>query len=85
MAEELSKLGIESEVYENRVVIKKGELHPPKQTLSGHNDHRIVMALSLLLTKTGGSIDDAQAVKKSYPDFFEVIKTLGIGMEKYDN
>jgi len=85
MAEELSKLGIESEIYENRVVIKKGELHPPKQTLSGHNDHRIVMALSLLLTKTGGSIDDAQAVKKSYPDFFEVIKTLGIGMEKYDN
>ena len=85
MAEELSKLGIESEIYENRVVIKKGELHPPKQTLSGHNDHRIVMALSLLLAKTGGSIDDAQAVKKSYPDFFEVIKTLGIGMEKYDN
>lgn len=85
MAEELSKLGIESEIYENSVVIKKGELAAPKEMLSGHNDHRIVMALSLLLTKTGGSIDEAQAVKKSYPDFFEAIKTLGIGMEKYDN
>lgn len=85
MAEELSKLGIESEIYENSVVIKKGELCPPKQTLSGHNDHRIVMALCLLLSKTGGSIEGAEAVKKSYPDFFEVIKNLGIGMEKYDN
>ncbi|MBQ8338616.1 MAG: 3-phosphoshikimate 1-carboxyvinyltransferase, partial [Oscillospiraceae bacterium] len=74
-----------SEIYENSVVIKKGELCPPKQTLSGHNDHRIVMALCLLLSKTGGSIEGAEAVKKSYPDFFEVIKNLGIGMEKYDN
>ena len=85
MAEELSKLGIESEIYENSVVIKKSELAEPKETLCSHNDHRIVMALSLLLSKVGGSIEGAEAVKKSYPDFFEAIKKLGIGMEKYDN
>ena len=85
MKEELSKLGIQTEICENRVVIKAGELKEPKQALCSHNDHRIVMALSLLLSKTGGSIEGAQAVNKSYPDFFEVIKNLGIGMEKYDN
>lgn len=48
--------------------------------LDGHNDHRIVMALSVLLTKTGGSIAGAEAVKKSLPDFFERLGRLGIGV-----
>ncbi len=85
MKEELSKFGINCEIYENSVEIKKGKLCAPTEMLCGHNDHRIVMALCLLLSKTGGSIDGAEAVKKSYPDFFKVIKNLGIGMEKYDN
>ncbi|MBQ8868650.1 MAG: 3-phosphoshikimate 1-carboxyvinyltransferase [Oscillospiraceae bacterium] len=85
MAEELLKFGIDCEIKENSVEIKKGKLVAPTENLWGHNDHRIVMALSLLLSKTGGSIEGAEAVKKSYPDFFEVIKNLGIGMEKYDN
>ena len=60
----------------------------PKQTLKyngeiidGHNDHRIVMALSLLLSITGGEIEGCEAVCKSYPDFFKDIKKLGIGAE----
>ena len=40
------------------------------------------MSLSLLLTLTGGTIDDAQAVRKSYPGFFDDIKTLGIATEQ---
>lgn len=78
MAAELLKLGIACTIEENSVQIHPGNLCAPKEPLQGHNDHRIVMALSLLLTKTGGCIEGAQAVKKSYPDFFEVIKTLGI-------
>lgn len=78
MAEELSKLGASVEVYENRVVINKAPLHKPKEPLSGHNDHRIVMALSVLLTTLGGEILGAGAVAKSYPDFFRHISELGI-------
>ncbi|MBE6788462.1 MAG: 3-phosphoshikimate 1-carboxyvinyltransferase [Ruminococcaceae bacterium] len=85
MRKELLKIGIDSEIYENSVKIKKGTLLSPTQRLCGHNDHRIVMALSLLLSKTGGEISGAEAVKKSFPDFFEKIKNLGIGMEMYDN
>ncbi len=47
-------------------------------TLLGPNDHRIVMALTVLLTKVGGIIEGIEAVRKSLPDFFKRIKKLGI-------
>ena len=40
------------------------------------------MALSLLLTKYGGSICEAEAVRKSYPGFFDDIRKLGIEVEQ---
>ncbi|MBR4452323.1 MAG: 3-phosphoshikimate 1-carboxyvinyltransferase, partial [Clostridia bacterium] len=58
--------------------------HAPSKTLSGHNDHRIVMALSVLCSITGGKIDGAQAVSKSLPDFFELLKSLGIKVKLYE-
>jgi 3-phosphoshikimate 1-carboxyvinyltransferase len=78
MAEELSKLGCAVSVYENRVVIEGSPLKAPMEPLCGHNDHRIVMALSVLLTLLGGEISGAEAVKKSYPDFFLHLEKLGI-------
>lgn len=81
MQTELKKFGIKVDVNDNDVTVHDGELKAPRETLCGHNDHRIVMALSLLCTLTGGSINDAQSVAKSYPDYFEKIKSLGIVME----
>lgn len=78
MAAELKKFGIKVDVFNNSVTVHGGKLKTPDETLCGHNDHRIVMALSLLCSITGGSIGDAQAVSKSYPDFFDRIKSLGI-------
>lgn len=81
---ELLKFGIKTEIYNNRVVILKGELEPPKVPLSSHNDHRIAMACALLLTKTGGVIDGIEAVSKSFPDFFDVLISLGAEVS-YEN
>ncbi len=78
MAEELSKFGINVSVYDNSVKVHNGVLRKPEVILNGHNDHRIVMALSVLCSVTGGSIDGAEAISKSYPDFFERITELGI-------
>ncbi|MGN1320085.1 MAG: 3-phosphoshikimate 1-carboxyvinyltransferase, partial [Acutalibacteraceae bacterium] len=78
MAAELEKFGIKVDVFDNSVTVHGGKLKTPCKTLCGHNDHRIVMALSLLCSITGGSISGAQAVSKSYPDFFSKIKSLGI-------
>lgn len=82
MQTELKKFGIEVEVEENRVIIEKGIIKKPNEILCGHNDHRIVMSLALLCTLTGGIISDAQAVSKSYPDFFEKISSIGIDLNE---
>ena len=82
MAAELRKFGADISVGEDEVWIRPAALRPPAEMLCGHNDHRIVMALSLLLTKYGGSICEAEAVRKSYPGFFEDIRKLGIEVEQ---
>ncbi len=85
MQTELLKFGIPVEVGENHVLIGSATLVPPSEPLFGHNDHRIVMALSVLLTLTGGVIEGAEAVSKSYPDFFDVLKNLNVGIEINEN
>lgn len=78
MAEELKKFGTAVTVYEDTVVIYPADFHAPSEALSGHNDHRIVMSLVVLLTLTGGTIDGAEAVSKSFPEFFDYLRMLGI-------
>lgn len=78
MAGELARFGAQVEVEENRVLLRPAALHPPDGVLCGHNDHRVVMALSVLAARYGGVIDGAEAVKKSYPDFFSVLERLGL-------
>ena len=82
MAEELRKFGIRCENDRNTFTVFPGTLQTPEQKLSGHNDHRIVMALSSLLTLTGGEIEGAEAVRKSWPDYFKQLQKLGIEVEK---
>ena len=76
MHEELLKLGGGLIFGENKITVPKQELRYNGIELCGHNDHRIVMALSVILSKIGGDISGAEAVKKSYPEFFEDIKKL---------
>ena len=78
MAQELSAFGAEVTVKEDEVIVRTTELHGPDRVLWGHNDHRIVMSLAVLLTLTGGQISGAQAVQKSFPDFFARLQELGI-------
>ena len=82
MQTELSKFGINVFVEENRVIVEKGILRKPDKVLNSHNDHRIAMALSLLCTLTGGTVVGAEAVSKSYPDFFSKIQSLGIDVNE---
>lgn len=78
MAEELRKFGVSVEVGEDTVLVKPEKFHRPDVLLDGHNDHRIVMSLCVLLTLVGGTVDGAEAVNKSMPDFFEKIQQLGV-------
>ena len=62
MDEELRKLGGGLIFGDNKIIVPKQELHYTGKILDGHNDHRIVMAMSVVLSKTGGTIEGAQAV-----------------------
>lgn len=84
MAQELKKFGVAVTVREDSVVVYPHDFHAPDEILSGHNDHRIVMALTVLSTLTGGEIEGAEAVRKSMPDFFEKIKSVGVEVTQYD-
>ena len=77
MAAELGKLGVHCAVDEDRITVFPG-VRTPILPWDGHNDHRIVMAGAILLTRTGGGITGAEAVNKSFPDFFDRLRQLGI-------
>lgn len=82
MAEELAKFGIQVDVMENEIVVHKGTLTRPREILSSHNDHRIAMTLATLCTITGGTIDGAESVRKSFPNYYDVIEELGIQVKR---
>ena len=79
MAEELKKFGANVKVYENSVEIEKTQLKPPIVPLCGHNDHRIVMAMTMASEIADGelTITDAEATAKSAPAFWREFEHLG--------
>ena len=79
MAEELEKFGVRVQIGADSITVEGG-LRSPTAPLDGHGDHRIVMALSVLCVQTGGVIKGAEAVDKSFPDFFEKLQSAGVGM-----
>lgn len=81
MHAELQKLGGGLVFGDNVITVPKQELSYKGEALDGHNDHRIVMAMSVVLSTVGGEINGAQAIKKSYPGFFDDIKKLGAEVE----
>ena len=79
MKEELSKLGIRLIEQGETVSIEGNPVIEGGVELDGHNDHRIVMALAVLAVKAKRPviINGAEAVRKSYPAFFDDLKTAG--------
>ena len=78
MAEELAKFGVRVTVEEDRVTVDPTGFHAPTEPLCGHNDHRIVMSMAVLCTLVGGTVTGAEAVWKSYPSFFDDLRSLGV-------
>lgn len=85
MAAELRKCGAAVTVEEDCVTVSPGKIHPPAGPLCGHNDHRVVMALTILLSVLGGCVTDAEAVAKSWPDFFKTLESIGVKTVETDD
>ena len=80
MKTELAKCGVAVEVSENEITVGRGA-KKPTEPLAGHNDHRIVMAAAVLLSRLGGTVEGIEAVAKSYPDFFSRLQSVNIKVE----
>ena len=48
-------------------------------TVHSHHDHRIAMACAVAGLRSNGAItiNEAEAINKSFPDFYSVMQTLG--------
>ena len=80
----LELYGTKYSLKDNEVEIFKSELHEINNVPLLPNDHRIVMAISILLTKLGGEISGVEAINKSYPNFYSDLKKLNVEVEIYD-
>ena len=84
MIEEMKKYGLKYTLSDDEDTLEINKVDIDKYhnlTFDSHNDHRLVMALSLVLSITGGKIINSDAVKKSYPNFFDDLKKLGLELE----
>lgn len=84
MKEELSKMGADIEELPDGLIIngknreKEGSLTAPLTgaKVSGHGDHRIIMALAIAALGAEGTttIDDDSAVSITFPNFLNFLK-----------
>ena len=73
----LTTLGVSAQAGPDFLTVQGGAIIGG--TVDGANDHRIVMAAAIAATASSSpvTIRGAEAVKKSYPDFWEVYQSLG--------
>jgi len=78
LQEEFAKMGVKIEL-ENDIMKVYGERKLKGATVHSRHDHRIAMACAVAALKANGNtiIEEADAINKSYPDFYEHLASLG--------
>jgi 3-phosphoshikimate 1-carboxyvinyltransferase len=78
LQQEFGKMGVKIDVDDDVMIIHGGsKVHGAK--VHSRHDHRIAMACAVAALKAEGEteIEEAEVVRKSYPDFFRDLKSLG--------
>ena len=81
LQEEFGKMGIEISFQDDLMLVKGGTGVKSAEVSSWH-DHRIAMACAVAALKANAEIiiNDAEAVNKSYPQFWEHVQKLNAGV-----
>ncbi len=82
LQEEFGKMGIKIDLQDDLMIVHGGTgVHGA--TVHSHHDHRIAMACAVAALKATGAtiIEEAEAINKSYPDFYDHIRLLGAEIE----
>ncbi len=78
--EGLERMGIKVGEDGNRLTIAGSS--PRGSVIDTRDDHRIAMAFSILGSLVGETIiNDAECVSKTYPEFWDVLKSIGVEVE----
>lgn len=79
LQDEFGKLGIKVDLQGNQMLVHGGTGVNGAVTHSRH-DHRIAMACAVAALKASGDvvIEEATAIKKSYPNFYNHLSQLGV-------
>ena len=75
MCSALTQLGVPAIEGRDFLALQGGRI--TAGTVDSANDHRIVMAAALASIRTGLTITGAEAIEKSYPEFFRHFAALG--------
>jgi 3-phosphoshikimate 1-carboxyvinyltransferase len=84
---ELRKAGADVEETQSEIIVHgKPEGVEGGVEIDAHFDHRVIMALTVvgLRSKQGLTIKDAHHVAKSYPQYFDHLKSIGAQVELVD-
>jgi len=78
LQEEFGKMGIEITLQDDLMLVKGGT-GLKAATVYSHHDHRIAMACAVAALRAEGetTIEEAEAINKSYPTFYSDLKNLG--------
>lgn len=78
---ELTKLGAEISVTNDSLHLKSSSGIKENISISTYQDHRMAMAFAPLALQVPIVIEDAEVVSKSYPSFWEDLKTVGFKID----
>ncbi len=79
---ELTKLGALVDISSDSLTLKESNSILSNVTIKTYQDHRMAMAFAPLASKVPIIIEEAEVVSKSYPTFWEDIKSIGFELEK---
>lgn len=81
LREEFAKLGVQIDLNDDEMLVHGREdvLNVKNRLLNSHHDHRIAMACAVAALSADSEVEirNAEAINKSYPDFFKHIQSLG--------
>jgi len=86
LQQEFAKMGVKIDLQDDLMIVHGGN-GVKGATTHSHHDHRIAMACAVAGLKAEGEtiIEEAEAINKSYPNFYEHIKQLGAAVSEMES
>jgi 3-phosphoshikimate 1-carboxyvinyltransferase len=84
LQEEFGKMGVKITLQDDLMLVQGGKGIGGASVHSRH-DHRIAMACAVAALKASGQVEiaEAQAINKSYPDFYQHLQKLGASLNLF--